>query len=255
MAWGNLGMSGSNIRINFIEAPTQPAAARENTIWVKTDKVVPEWFLSPTRPENPKQGTVWVKTAEPGKATVDLLHRDHIIINVAETRIYNGTEWENAEAHIFQSGKWTEISSAWDGQLYISGDEYTAVTGGWIARGLPSFSGSPTGTPSLRKEPSRMVFDTTPGGSVLYAKNRIDLTDYSRLIFNGKLVDNAGNENYQVFRIWSEFGSNAEENIVRQAKGRNATSLTIDIGDLSGTYIIGLSNYTGQIIVDSIYME
>ena len=257
MAWGygNLysGQEALNLSVAF--SATRPASAQENTIWVNTDKAVPKWTFSERAPEGPRMWQGWIKTGNPTKTSINILEENQIFLDLAGAYLYTGAEWKSAESYIYKNGSWLQLSREWNGELYISGDEFTEKTGGWIARGLPFASGYPAGTPSLQKEADRMVFNTTAGGSVLYTENRIDLTGYSRLIFEGRLLNNEGNDNWQVFRIWSAFGGNAEENIVRQAKGRNATSLTIDIGDLNGTYIVGISNYTGQIIVEKLYME
>ena len=116
--------------------------------------------------------------------------------------IHENGKWRRCEGYVFHSNKWVKFSSAWNGELFDNGNQYTDITGGWVGNGISSTT---VGT-----NLSLIVANSSP---YLTTQNAIDLSGYTKLhmIADG----NAGQ--YSYFGISSNVPSNARPNYIASA--------------------------------------
>lgn len=120
--YGN-GSAGAGLTI--VSGLTEPVKPKENMIWVKSDKAGKKYVFAEAAPEAPFEGMIWFRATAAGIIT--------------RTDVYTAGAWVTADTYIYLGGKWVQIASAWNGELYDSGNQYKSVTGGWR-----SYSGSLT---------------------------------------------------------------------------------------------------------------
>ena len=136
--------------------------------------------------------------------------------------IHENGGWRRCDGYIFYAGAWLQFSSAWSGELFDSGNQYTNVTGGWVGNGLRSTT---VGT-----NLSLIVANTSP---YLTTQNAIDLSGYTQLHM---IADrNAGQ--YSYFGVSSNVPSNAKPNYIASAMfngGENVLNISaINSGHIS----------------------
>ena len=162
--------------------------------------------------------------------------------------------WDDKVSKIYQGGAWADW---WNGELYTSGNEYPAVTGGWYGKPwLVSGNAGPVAAETINIESTdsyiRMSFDPskTRRSGVLLATKKIDLTNYNQLTFSGFISQNGYSGNYKAngyVLIFDSIGYDYYNgNSVKSAPVSNTgvSALSpIDISDLSGGYYICVSLY------------
>ena len=194
---------------------------------------------------NLEEGMVWISTGTYSTVTFNALKKNAIMVYpLSAKQLINGA-WVRKTAKTYQNGAWVDW---WNGELYDSGNEYTAVTGGWVAEGKrwDSTTGG-NGTPKLTKNATSMTLDRVgaPSPCIFYVKNKINLTDYKTLNYKGTL----STENiawWHQLMVWSDFGTNASDNVVASTdlKGSGTATKSIDVSHLEGEYYIGIFVYT-----------
>ena len=112
------GAGGGGAGLNVVTGLTQPVSAKENTVWVKSDKAGKKYVFSETEPESPSEGLIWFRATNAGIIT--------------QTNVYTGGAWVTADTYMYLGGKWVQIAFAWNGELFDNGNQYTPVTGGWV---------------------------------------------------------------------------------------------------------------------------
>lgn len=156
------GGGGSDLNFSVIGSPTQPAAPRENIIWVKTETKIPSWVFSPTEPTNPEGGMMFFKTALTSSVGFNALRKNEIAVLPTSAQQYIGGKWANKEAHAFIGGTWVQFSWVWDGQLYDRGKTYIA--------GVPNQISHDGNKPTVvRLESNRIYIDLFGGASNIAA--------------------------------------------------------------------------------------
>ncbi len=76
--------------------------------------------------------------------------------------------WVNLDAYVCHDNTWVQFSSEWNGELFDNGEQYTAVTGGWVGN-----SNTEIGTTlKLKVANSRPIVSTNKA---------IDLSQYTKL--------------------------------------------------------------------------
>ena len=167
--------------------------------------------------------------------------------------------WEDKVAKSYQNGTWVDL---WNGKLYEKGDEYTSITGGFIARGLAYSSSYKTASaPGLikGKDYLKATQNTSQGGGALICANKIDLTDYKTLHYAGQLHSTASN-GIIALCVWKDFGTYKADNLVTSLSITASTTLhagTVDISEIVGEYYIGfyLCNTGSYINLTHMWLE
>lgn len=188
-------------------------------------------------------GHVWISTGPSSIAPFNALKKNGIMVYPLSAKQYVNGAWVRKTAKTYQNGA---LVDWWNGELYDSGNEYTAVTGGWVAEGKRWDSSTGAGTPNLVKNPTSITLGRTgsPSPCIFYVKNKINLTDYETLNYNGTL-SSEGIDNWYKVAVWSEFGTYINDNVVASTslKGSGTATRSVDVSHLEGEYYIGAFVY------------
>lgn len=109
--------------------------------------------------------------------------------------------------------------------LYASGANYDAITGGWVYR--YTYDEGEVWQDDICKS----------------TRNAIDLTNFSKLYFEGRMVNGSGDN--VGFCIWKSAADNTLRNAVAEKNGSTG-NFTIDVSRLSGKYYLGYWVYDSQ---------
>jgi hypothetical protein len=217
----------------------------ENTIWVNTDTAITSWEFSATEPTG-AEGMVWISTGTESAVAFNVLKKNGIVVHPISAKQYSGGAWIDKTASIYQGGAWIDW---WDGELYIRGQDYTNVTGGWAVGNIPPGGWSNYKSATLTMNATNMVFKGRL--NTLYNNNKIDVTKYNAMVFKGSV------NKWSTIRLQAE-KSNKEDQVAYTDWSAGQTSRSLDISSLSGSYYICLSIFDSDnstITLEEVYME
>lgn len=230
------GAGGGN-PLNFkVVGNPQPSNPKENTIWINTDDKITSYIFSATQPTG-SAGMVWISTGTTSTVAFNALKKNGIQVYPISAKQYVSGAWVDVTAKSRQGGEWVDW---WNGELYKIGNEYASLTGGWGSTDIGYlWAGSTVWmNPAKKNANSITVQSISDKGSAVGTKNKIDVTDYTKL--EVKLTANGGNEN-SVVAISSERECNASNasfaGKVKYASGTNII-VTLDISKISGSYYV-----------------
>lgn len=147
--------------------------------------------------------------------------------------------------------------------LYNSGNENTSVTGGWTsaAKNIDS-SGYAAGAASVSKGSTNMKFGAKVSGEgcIVYCKNKIDLTGYTTLKFQGSLeaISGSPNSGWRSLNAWSSLGTYYNSNVSARVNLHESGSVTksVNVSSLSGGYYIGFGCYvSSKVTMTKLWLE
>lgn len=181
MGWGygNLGGSGGlNFEVKaFASADALPQSARENTIAVVTDTPISSWVMSAEQPTG-AEGMVWIEVAAASDVAFYADKKQQVKLYPKSVKQYVSGAWTNMDAYVYQGGAWVEFSSTWNGELYVYGDQWETITGGWIIDGQTQAANTVT-----FQDQDIMIAARANYRSVVSTANKIDTTGYNTLYF------------------------------------------------------------------------
>jgi hypothetical protein len=263
------GNGGTTLNFNVVGGTTAPAYPRENTIWVRTEHKITEYYFSTIQPENIKEGFVWFVTGTYSIFDFNALKRNGIQVCPNSAKQYVSGEWVSVTVNAWKNGEWVDLFV----YLYNKGNEMHNITGGYSQ--LAKTGG---GESSYYKLESQMRTDSIyvhagyagsyGAGSVgRCTANKIDLKDAHFLHVSGNCTK-ATNPNsipheghgwvgVRITSTQSLEGSVVAENIT-YATGN--FEFVIDVSNLTGSYYIiicasGYSGYYGEGTVSKIWYE
>lgn len=175
---------GVGFNFDVVGGTSAPANPKENTIWVNTSTTISSWGFIASKPTwSSHEGAVYFASEMSSNnkdRDFNALKRNSIWINPISVWQYVSGAWVDKTAKIYQGGKWVDW---WNGELYITGNEYTSTTGGWQTRAWMLRSGYVATAPTLTKNGSSMtaVFSTKNGSGVIEIANDVNLSSYSTL--------------------------------------------------------------------------
>ena len=245
------GVNGSydaaELNFKVVGGTTQPTNPSENTIWVNTSVGITSWLFSSTKPTAASNGMVWFAIGTSSYTEFNALKNNGILIYPLVAKQYKNGSWIEVKDMIYQNGKWSEMIS--DFYLYNKG-VFSELTGTIIsvAKKVGSNNG---GAHTLTINASNVTVGTQGGaGAWVYFPNKIDLTNYKTLCFNGafNLTHEYGGGGRFGFGVWAETPTS---DAVAQAVafyGLVAPPLasgvyTLDIESLKGEYYVGMALY------------
>lgn len=207
---------GGGSGLNVVTGLGEPSSAKENTIWVKSDAAGKKYVFSETEPGSPTEGLIWFRVSSMG------------IITRAD--VYTAGAWAAVDTYMYLGGTWTQIASAWNGDLFYDGNQYEDVTGGW------------TGTSALTSTSPNLVSKA----NTVYNQKAIDLSTWTTLHVLGNIYSTktGGFENSYI-----RVRSGGVSGIVAVSKGfsngyNKVVEYTLDIASLSGEYTITVTSTT-----------
>lgn len=177
----------------------------------------------------------------------------------------DGSQMVSKSFAITAAGQAELVTLSYLPYLYINGNECTDLTGGWVSEAKGINSGGPSGlAPTVVRGNTMEISLNGPAvGGIVRTNNKIDLTKYSSIKFNGEMVNPTDNYNgWLQICVWSNIGTYYMDNIVANYivfRHTTINSAAIDISSLSGSYYVGFGLFsagqTMSISVDSLLLE
>ena len=149
--YGN-GSAGAGLTI--VSGLTEPVKPKENMIWVKSDKAGKKYVFAEAAPEAPAEGLIWFTATSAGIIT--------------KAYVYADAAWTAVDVYMHLGEAWVQIASAWNGELFDNGNQYTPVTGGWVGNNQTEIGTTLT----LKVANSRPIVST---------QKAIDFTGFTKL--------------------------------------------------------------------------
>lgn len=186
---------GASLNFKVVGGTTAPGSPTENTIWVNTSTAIPSWAFSATEPGSPAAGMVWISTGTSSTVAFNALKKNAIQVYPARAKQYVGGKWVAVDAYIYKSGTWVQFSSEIT-YYRLPGDECSAITGGWEAKGASTKKSTDSGftapTVTDLEDAVKVWLDgqfwtgsanqTRSGG--YFTKNKIDFSGISAIKIN-----------------------------------------------------------------------
>ena len=164
------GGGGGGAGLSVVTGLSEPVSAKENTIWVKSDKAGKKYVFSETAPQSPEDGLIWLVSTAAGI--------------MASCRVYADSTWARVDASFYTGGAWEQFSWA---KRYLIQDGVPLVN--FVANGAPYKSGmqyntakAPTivGTIDGYYKMSLSAYNSNVAGLVV-TDTRVSLSDFSTL--------------------------------------------------------------------------
>ena len=232
------GGGGGGAGLNVVTGLSEPVSAKENTVWVKSDKAGKKYVFSEAAPENPSEGLIWFLTSSAGAIT--------------QTNVYTDGAWVMTDAYMYLSGNWIQITAA---RIYLTNgaDKCDGVTGGWNAIRWWWNSTAYGSVPKVTwaDDGVTLTVPKTPGpGGLIVTNNTIDLTRIKRITIE---CANVSANSWCI--VSTATGDNFNANEVARVQFANGTNV-LDVNSLSGACYIGLvAYYQAKVTVKQTYME
>ena len=195
----NAGGGGNILRYDVVGQMAEPAK-KEGRIWIQTNIPINRFEFADYWSEAPV-GWVFVSGglggANPTKnnSTIFVINKDInntrqvIKIRLAKCFQTQGSVGNGVQlnAYVCIENEWVKFSSAWDGNLYYNGNQYTEKTGGWVSTGARQngWSFLDSRAPELNIGTHMVVRQTVnPTMGTVFTNSAIDVTSYKRLYVN-----------------------------------------------------------------------
>lgn len=177
-------MTGGGAALNFKVVPNpQPDTAKENTIWVDTDRIN-NYYFSATQPENMVNYDVWFHVGTSSTVEFNALRKNGIQVYPLSAKQYINDSLVEKTAKSYQGGEWVD----WITYLYNSGDLCSDITGGWHtqAKLLCNTHKDQYVAPLFTNYADYAnVQGLTGGGGICKTVNLVDLSEMSAIRFYG----------------------------------------------------------------------
>lgn len=212
----NAGFGGGGGGLRVAVGLTAPSSPMENMLWVKSDKAGRKYVFAASEPGSPAEGLIWFRATAAG------------IITRAD--VYTAGAWVATDTYMYLGGTWTQIASAWNGELFYDGNQYEDVTGGW------------TGTSALTLTSPNLVSNA----NTVYNQKAIDLSKWNTLHVLGNIYSTkTGSFTNSYIRVKSGGVSGTDAASKGFSDGYNkVVEYTLDISSLSGEYTITVTSTT-----------
>ena len=189
---GVVSVSGG-LNFNVVGGTTEPASPYENLFWVNTEATITSWIFSATEPTEPIDGMVWISIGTSSSKEFNALQKNGIMVYPLVAKQYITDAWFDKELNSYQNGEW---SDCWNGELFLAGDQYLAVTGGWSKSGY-SVSSDFNSTDNSQVTIGDQIVceativsnanDTDLNGAC-GTVNKVDITGYTKLRVKGSVT-------------------------------------------------------------------
>ena len=156
--------------LNIVGGTEAPANPEENMIWINTSVNINKITFNPVEPLVKNEGDLWIVTDTRSNAPVNLFKCQDVLFNTEypiRAQQYIDNAWVVVNGQSFINNGWQKW---WNGILYDAGDEYTAVTGGWITKGQ-----------ATQYLAYMDVYAGEENFALTYPANKIDFTNWSRI--------------------------------------------------------------------------
>lgn len=173
----NTGGGGSG-GLNFkVICGTQPSTAKENTIWVDTDRIN-NYYFSAEQPENMTDYDVWFPIGTSSTVAFSATKKNHIMVYPLSAKQFISGTLVDKTAESYQGGKW----NSWIKYLYNYGNSYTNIGGEWV-------SYYSNGTFKLESDHIRLASTKADSGMISIGKaDMIEVDDMDTITLTAEIV-------------------------------------------------------------------
>lgn len=212
--------------LNVVTGLSEPVSAKENTVWVKSDKAGKKYVFSEVAPENPSEGLIWFTATYSGIIT--------------KANVYTSGSWLSVDAYMYLSGAWVHIASPWDGSMYKDGtfivDHTERCLNGTITYSDTYYSAKTKG--------SNLVCES------YISFGPLDLTGRNILSMRAIHADSQRNVTFALFvaKVRSGTRDDAVAKAEEDITDKNEHTVTVDVSTLSGDgwYVYAGTNTSGK---------
>lgn len=167
-----------------------------------------------------------------------------------------GTDSLTQSVSVSAAGEYTVTVSYWNGQLYVSGNQYTAHTGGWASKNVKAAVSEQyinAVYPTLDLSGSTMIASISSSGGAnnsgsVLTVGTIDLTDYDTITYvvNHAYPNNRRGVTYYVTSVNTSGGSDFVSAAEEVSYDAGDQTITLDVSSLSGEYYVGFNLLAGS---------
>ena len=228
------------IKLNFevVGGTTEPTNPKENMIWVNTSNKITGWYFSYKQPENMVEGEVWFVTGTSSDIAFNALKKNDIYVYPLKATQYVSGAWVEKTAKIYQNGEWVELIP----ELYLYDMGTVSDAAGSLKSMMVKYhSDEVKHNGVLTIGDSTVTFSPAYGsGALAYFKNKIDLTNYKTLYFNGSVVGSG----YFGFGVWASLPTGRAETealaLYDHSGAMSDRICTLDISSCTGECYVGI---------------
>lgn len=251
------GGGGGGLNFAVIGSLVQPAAPKENTIWVNTDTTITSWVFAPEAPTNPEGGMIFFKTDKTSPVGFNALRKNEIAVLPTSAQQYIGGLWKNMEAHAYIGGTWVQFSKLFY-DLYNPGDDGSLFVVEKPATTYVAMISTVFGADGISCKKN----DSGTKGVVIRTKAPVDITnERGTLKMRAKVINLVTSGD-----VYLKFGLGVNEsNNVANAGGPNPSigyhTYSLDLHNFAGTHntiYIQLDSYdksTVEVLIEELWLE
>ncbi len=233
---GNHTCPSHVLNFTVVGGTTQPSSPAANTIWVNTSTSITSWVFSATQPTSPSNGMVWIKTGTSCDVTFNALKTNNITVYPLECKQYVSNAWVDKVAKTYQSSAWHDW---WSGQLFINGNQYTNMTGGWVVYPL-------TANAPLIEINNSVILCKGKCYDTAATVNKIDITAFNTLTVVLETKPPDGELTFGVSSSEMSWNPTWDAKLWVSFYGNEQTTFTLDVSGVSGYCYVGIHYTTGQ---------
>ena len=236
MAKGFKHGAGGGTSLNFeVICNPQPETAKENTIWVDTDKIN-NYYFSATQPENMAEYDVWFSLDISSNVAFSATKKNSIMVYPLSAKQMVSGELVDKTAKSWQGGEWVD----WIKYLYDAGNQFIDVTGGW--EGKHTISGSTTSSSKLAVNDDHLTVTNLSGGSFgAVTSKKINLTNFKYIHAEVK-----GQPRVSCADSYPTSTSNFKADYASDSVLSTKTKVTCDISGVDGECYIAVASRTNS---------
>ena len=232
------GGSGGANPLNFVvkaypsEVELNTDTPNGNTLGVVTTNPIPGWYFDFKQPENMAEGEVWFLSGTNSTAKFNALKRNNIMVYPSGAKQMVSGVLKDVVAKCYQDEKWLD----WMIYLFNDGKANETLTGGF-----EKFLSNSQGDAVINSDCIYITckkYDSSWSGSTSFAaKNRIDLTQHTKLRAKGTYTGSYGG-----LDIGVSTAANPSSSSTSIAKATASTSgnfdLSVDLNSVEGEYYV-----------------
>lgn len=254
---------GSPLNFQFKRYETEDeliaSTPSNGTIGIVSSTPISGYYFGSEPPLTDSDGILWLCTGTKSNVAFSATKFEQVMVYPLYAEQYINGAFVEVPAYSRQWGSWVRW---WNGQIYTSGHEWNDITGGWVGVGMKAHSGTSLTTqiPNIFNDvgSGMLTISNESGSGVAYCANQIDVSDYSKIVFEGDFHRIGSVTTNLLVGCWENFEGTYFSKSAKKytdMPATTATSLELDVSSLSGCYYIGVGTSGSTAVITNIYMK